>query len=93
MFDHVSSVSAFGMTFSSRHTLAMHDRRLLKAAAQLLTLLEEARLQMADEADHAEEPPRVIRQGRPAASPVTQSDREAAWKEIESMVSQAAQGA
>ena len=88
LLDHVSSVSAFGMTFSSRHTLAMHDRRLLKAAAQLLTLLEEARLQIRDEVDHAEESPRVIDQPRPAAAEVTPSEREAAWKAIESMVSQ-----
>jgi hypothetical protein len=39
--DALTTVNCFGLTFSSRKVLSAHDRRYLKANAQLLALLEE----------------------------------------------------
>jgi hypothetical protein len=109
LFNQVSSVSAFGLTFTSPHALSMHDRRLLKAAAQLIALLEDTRREMRDEmgedqphgpqvirtasdwiAAHPDVDHRQPRRPRPVAPPVRPSDRDAAWKAIESLISKAA---
>ena len=44
-----TSVSCFGLTFVSRYRLAAHDRRYLKANAQVLSLLEDTRCELRDE--------------------------------------------
>jgi PilZ domain-containing protein len=109
LFNQVSAVTAFGLTFTSPHALSMHDRRLLKAAAQLLALLEDTRQEMRDELDgnephapevirtasdwlaaHASGDQRQLRRPRQSAPPVSPSDRDAAWKAIESLISKAA---
>ena len=60
--NQVSAVNAFGLTFTSPHALSMHDRRLLKAAAHLLSLLEDTRREMRDElSEEVTPPPQVIR--------------------------------
>jgi hypothetical protein len=103
--DRVSSVQAFGLTFTSKHALSVHDRRLLKAAAQLLALLEETRQKMRDEvADNrpevihtaadwitAQPPLPEVRLPAVEAAPAKEPDpRESAWKEIESLIFKAA---
>jgi hypothetical protein len=105
-YDHVSSVQAFGLTFTSPHTLSVHDRRVLKATAQLIALLEDTRRKMQDEVDDLQ--PEVIRTAADwvAGQPSTPMDvrlprldrttakapesRESTWKEIESLIFKAA---
>jgi len=52
--DALSTVEWFGLTFSSRDVLSAHDRRYLKANAQLIALLEECQRERCAEAE--EEP-------------------------------------
>lgn len=59
--DHVASVQAFGLTFTSRYALSVHDRRLLKAAAQLISVLEDTQREMREESDADTHAPQVIR--------------------------------
>jgi hypothetical protein len=105
-YDHVSSVQAFGLTFTSPHAFSMHDRRVLKAAAQLIALLEDTRRKMHDEVDELQ--PQVVRTAADwvAGQPLTPTDvrlprvdrptpkppesRESTWKEIESLIFKAA---
>ena len=47
--DSLRSVACFGHTLTAKHALSAHDRRYLRASAQLLSMLEETRLDMADE--------------------------------------------
>jgi len=56
--DEFNSVACFGLTLRSRHALSAHDRRVLKANAQLISMLEDTR--------------RALREGcePPAASPM-----------------------
>lgn len=104
--DHMSSVQAFGLTFTSQRTLSVHDRRVLKATAQLISLLEDARRQMREELD--EHQPQVIRTAadwiatqpevphvklrlpRLDQAPAKEQPRESHWKEIESLIFKAA---
>jgi hypothetical protein len=103
--DRVSSVQAFGLTFTSRHTLSVHDRRVLKAVAQLLALLEETQAKMRDEAAvqepqvlhtaadwiAAQPPVPEVRLPAVPAPPAQEPDaRESAWREIESLIFKAA---
>jgi len=48
--DEFNSVACFGLTLRSKHALSAHDRRVLKANAQLISMLEDTRLQMREEA-------------------------------------------
>jgi hypothetical protein len=41
--EQAASVQGFGLTFTSKFTLSVHDRRLLKSNAQLIAMLEESR--------------------------------------------------
>lgn len=54
--DEFNSVACFGLTLRSKHALSAHDRRLLKANAQLISMLEHTRRQMSDEEDTAPAP-------------------------------------
>jgi hypothetical protein len=47
--DSQTSVACFGHTFTSKHTLSAHDRRYLRANAQLISMLEDSRRQLADD--------------------------------------------
>ena len=47
--DSPTSVACFGHTFSSKHALSAHDRRYLRANAQLISMLEDTRREMADD--------------------------------------------
>lgn len=49
--DEFNSVACFGLTLRSRHALSAHDRRLLKANAQLISMLEDTRREMSEEAE------------------------------------------
>ena len=51
--DQLTSVQGFGMTFTSRYTLSAHDRRYLRSAAQLLSMLESARRETRDEVEES----------------------------------------
>lgn len=54
--DEFNSVACFGLTLRSRHALSAHDRRLLKANAQLISMLEDTRLKMREEAEPSPRP-------------------------------------
>lgn len=45
-FDRATSLECFGMTFKAKHPLSAHDRRFLKANAQLISILEETRREL-----------------------------------------------
>lgn len=47
--DRVSSLQCFGLTFKATHPLSAHDRRFLKANAQLISILEDTRRELLDE--------------------------------------------
>ena len=47
--DQLTTVQGFGVTFTSRYTLSAHDRRYLRSAAQLLSMLENTRRETRDE--------------------------------------------
>lgn len=50
--DALTSVECFGLTFNSTQVLSAHDRRYLKANAQLLSMMEDCRREMrAEEQD------------------------------------------
>lgn len=49
MPDDLTAVGGFGLTLRSKHRLSSHDRRYLRAHAQLLSLLEDARRAMDSE--------------------------------------------
>lgn len=56
--DALTSVECFGLTFNSKHVLSAHDRRYLKANAQLISMLEDCRREMrAEEDEEGEAPP------------------------------------
>ncbi len=46
--DRATSVEWFGLTFKAKHPLSAHDRRFLKATAQLISILEETRRELRD---------------------------------------------
>ena len=48
-FDPATSVEGFGLAFKARHPLSVHDRRFLKAHAQLISMLEDTRYALRDE--------------------------------------------
>ena len=48
--DSLTSVACFGRTFTSKRSLSAHDRRYLRANAQLISLLEDTDREMGDEA-------------------------------------------
>ena len=47
--DALTSVSAFGYNFTSRSVLSVHDRRVLKSNAQLMSMLDACRREMHEE--------------------------------------------
>jgi hypothetical protein len=47
----MTTVECFGMTFKSKHAFTAADRRFLKSAAQLLSMLDECRDEMDAEND------------------------------------------
>lgn len=49
MFDRATSLECFGLTFKAKHPLSAHDRRFLKATAQLMSILEDTRRELRDE--------------------------------------------
>jgi hypothetical protein len=49
-FDRATSLECFGLTFKAKHPLSAHDRRFLKASAQLISILEGTRGELRDEA-------------------------------------------
>ena len=48
-FDRATSLECFGLTFKAKQPLSAYDRRFLKANAQLISILEEARRELRDE--------------------------------------------
>jgi hypothetical protein len=54
--DTQTSLSCFGLTFKSRHVLTAHARRLLRANAQLISMLEDCRGEMREEAEAGQSP-------------------------------------
>jgi hypothetical protein len=56
--DQSRSVQGFGLTFTSKFALSSYDRRLLKANAQLISMLEETRREVREELEP--ESPEVI---------------------------------
>lgn len=48
-FGSATSVECFGLAFKAKYPLSAHDRRFLKANAQLISILEEARRELRDE--------------------------------------------
>jgi hypothetical protein len=48
-FDRALSLQCFGLTFKATHPLPAHDRRFLKANAQLISILEDTRRELLDE--------------------------------------------
>jgi hypothetical protein len=58
-FDRATSLECFGLTFKAKHPLSAHDRRYLKAAAQLISILEETRREFGNE-DARPRPPQVL---------------------------------
>lgn len=49
VFDRATSMECFGMTFKAKQPLSAHDRRFLKANAQLISILEDTRRELRDE--------------------------------------------
>ena len=49
MLDQATSLHCFGLTFKARQPLSAHDRRFLKANAQLISILEDTRREFIDE--------------------------------------------
>ena len=47
--DSLTSVACFGRTFTSKRSLSAHDRRYLRANAQLISMLEDTDREMGDE--------------------------------------------
>ncbi|MGH9219648.1 MAG: PilZ domain-containing protein [Vicinamibacterales bacterium] len=47
-FDRATSLECFGLTFKAKHPLSAHDRRFLKANAQLISILEGTRRELRD---------------------------------------------
>jgi PilZ domain-containing protein len=47
--DSQTSVACFGHTFTSKHPLSAHDRRYLRASAQLISMLEDTRREVVDD--------------------------------------------
>jgi hypothetical protein len=54
--DALTTVECFGMTFRSKHAFSAHDRRFLKAAAQLISMLEGCRREMGQEGEEERAP-------------------------------------
>lgn len=73
MFDLATSMECFGLTFKAKHPLTAHDRRFLKANAQLISILEETRRELRDE-DLRPGSPQVLRSA--ADWIVSQSDEQ-----------------
>ena len=48
-FDRATSLECFGLTFKAKHPLSAHDRRFLKANAQLISMLEGTRRELRGE--------------------------------------------
>lgn len=48
-FDRATSLECFGLTFKAKHPLSAHDRRFLKANAQLISILEGTRRELRDD--------------------------------------------
>jgi hypothetical protein len=48
-FDRTRSLECFGLTFKAKNPLSAHDRRFLKANAQLISMLEDVRRELRDE--------------------------------------------
>jgi hypothetical protein len=59
-FDRATSVECFGLTFKARQPLSAHDRRLLKAYAQLISILEDTRRELQRDDDARPRSPLVI---------------------------------
>ena len=57
--DAVTSVECFGLTFKSRHALTADERRFLRANGQVISLLEDCRREMREEAE-TPQPSQVI---------------------------------
>ena len=49
-FDRATSLECFGLTFKAKQPLTAHDRRFLKANAQLISILEGTRRELRDDA-------------------------------------------
>lgn len=58
-FDRATSVECFGLTFKAKHPLSAHDRRFLKANAQLISILEGTRRELRDD-DARPQSPQVL---------------------------------
>jgi hypothetical protein len=58
--DPATSLECFGLTFKAKHPLSAHDRRFLKANAQLISLLEQTRREMQREADAGPRSPQIV---------------------------------
>ena len=58
--DAMTTVECFGMSFRSRRAFSAHDRRFLKAAAQLISMLETCRREMGQEDEEPSASPQII---------------------------------
>ena len=78
--DEFNSVACFGLTLRSKHALSAYDRRLLKANAQLISMLEDTRLKLREEAEPSPAP-RVV---QPSTEHVAHTAAE--WLEMRSLM-------
>jgi hypothetical protein len=58
--DKLTTVESFGLTFKSRYAFSAHDRRFLKASAQLISMLESCRSEMREETEEPSSPTQII---------------------------------
>jgi hypothetical protein len=58
--DALTTVECFGLTFKSRHAFSAQDRRFLKSAAQLISMLENCRREMGQEEEAPSLAPQII---------------------------------
>jgi PilZ domain len=78
--DRTSSLQCFGLTFEAKHPLPAHDRRFLKANAQLISILEDTRRELLDE-DLRPRFPQVAQTGQSrAAQPEPAARAKPPWR-------------
>jgi len=58
--DAMTTVECFGMTFRSKQAFSAHDRRLLKGAGQLISMLEKCRREMGQEEAEPSPSPQIV---------------------------------
>ena len=66
----MTSVECFGLTFKSKHALSADDRRFLRANGQVISLLEDCRREMREEAETAAAVSGRLQRGRMAGGAI-----------------------